>query len=716
MFTDSVIARLPEMPVEEDAVAQLFASVPAPSPSPATRPNAFWHEPGNTMPGRREDADSKATATPLTAAAQAALVASAGQPQPAAAGPRNRSTTMLGAAAPQAPRVAAPQRRLPTGALGGPTLGPDGVPIPSATARGNSLPAGALRDGRNQRAGEPVMTAAEAEAAVRGTRTLEPDTNAPSGLDLDIPPANTNSMRPGLSGAPPSSMRVRPAISAVAGKNSLRPKSGAASSDAMAMGNPSLGASGAGPSETVGPSPLRTKTLDPADSIPPDSGEPASQRPRSGKERRAEARRAARRKAAKHLPPAPVSATKPRWDPARITLVAFASVLLIGALGLGAAEAGIWVLPPPAAAMLGFENAQASLSKTGPGQPHLVMPKAAEASNGAAVAPQVARVPTASVAPPPLAPPMAAAADALVAPEPAPVAEPAKPADPSAAVAATTTASVPSVAVVGTTTPARPLVMNPPPGAAAPLASVATSWAMIEPEAEPSPLAPPASSAEPSPTAATSASATHAIPSAAANLPTPAPRAPSLPPQAVLPAAGPQLPAATGQPASASVAGKAFVAPTAAQLEAAAPAVVAPSPYTGDSIADADDFAAEEMSSTPGDRALALKMVALARNKLRARDAPGAAAMMLRQVTNDPQDHRAMEVLVRAWIAMGRGEDAVGYAELIVRKRPRRASYRVLEGDARLSAGDAAGAQVAWRVALQLEPDNVEAKRRLALQ
>jgi Flp pilus assembly protein TadD len=129
-----------------------------------------------------------------------------------------------------------------------------------------------------------------------------------------------------------------------------------------------------------------------------------------------------------------------------------------------------------------------------------------------------------------------------------------------------------------------------------------------------------------------------------------------------------------------------------------------------------EEFDLEEVSpGTPGDRAVAQKMVALARQKLKSRDAKGAADLMLRQVTNDPEDHHAMEVLVRAWIAMGRGDDAVGYAELIVKKRPRRAAYRVLEGDARLSAGDAAGAQVAWRVALQLEPDNVEAKRRLGM-
>jgi hypothetical protein len=152
-------------------------------------------------------------------------------------------------------------------------------------------------------------------------------------------------------------------------------------------------------------------------------------------------------------------------------------------------------------------------------------------------------------------------------------------------------------------------------------------------------------------------------------------------------------------------------APAAPQPSAATPVAVKP---TG-TVAQADEVDDDASPAPPGDRAVAQKMVAIARNKLKSRDAKGAADMMLRQVTTDPEDHHAMEVLVRAWIAMGRGDDAVGYAELIVKKRPRRAGYRVLEGDARLSAGDAAGAQVAWRVALQLEPDNIEAKRRLGM-
>jgi Flp pilus assembly protein TadD len=88
--------------------------------------------------------------------------------------------------------------------------------------------------------------------------------------------------------------------------------------------------------------------------------------------------------------------------------------------------------------------------------------------------------------------------------------------------------------------------------------------------------------------------------------------------------------------------------------------------------------------------------------------------MMLRVIATNPDDHHAMEVLVRAWIAMGRGKDAVGYAELIVKKRPKRAIYRLLEGDAKQLAGDRAGAEAAWRAVLALEPNDPEAKRRLA--
>lgn len=176
------------------------------------------------------------------------------------------------------------------------------------------------------------------------------------------------------------------------------------------------------------------------------------------------------------------------------------------------------------------------------------------------------------------------------------------------------------------------------------------------------------------------------------------------------------MPAAAAQPKSAAtppVPGSAVAVLAVAPQPSAAASAAPGKPAESGALMDEYE---EVLPEPPGDRAIAQKMVAIARQKLKSRDAKGAADMMLRQVTTDPEDHHAMEVLVRAWIAMGRGDDAVGYAELIVKKRPRRAVYRVLEGDARLSAGDAAGAQVAWRVALQLEPENVEAKRRLGLQ
>jgi hypothetical protein len=341
-------------------------------------------------------------------------------------------------------------------------------------------------------------------------------------------------------------------------------------------------------------------------------------------------------------------------DPAKITLLSFAAVLGIGALGIAAAEAGLWELPPRAAAMLGVENARASLSSAKPGQkPHLVMP--------AEPKPKVE-------APAPL-------------PEPQPV--PQAEEEPAAA------------------EEADGLRLNPPPGAVAPQSSAA-AWNMVE-EQPPAPLLLDA----PNPVAEPSASD---------------PEQPAVPEEPA-PASSPS--SGAGKQTSTTVAPANLASATApgtmpAAVAATPKAVVTLSPAAAPSSAgesEVEEFTLDEASgNTPGDRAVSAKLVALARSKLRSRDPAGAAEMMLRQVTVNPNDHHAMEILIRAWIAMGRGDDAVGYAELIVKKRPRRAAYRILEGDARLAAGDPAGAQVAWRVALQLEPENIDAKRRLGLQ
>lgn len=79
----------------------------------------------------------------------------------------------------------------------------------------------------------------------------------------------------------------------------------------------------------------------------------------------------------------------------------------------------------------------------------------------------------------------------------------------------------------------------------------------------------------------------------------------------------------------------------------------------------------------------------------------------------DSRDHHAMEGLARVHLARGNAEQALSFAEQIVKRRPKRAAYRVLHGQALLGVGDRAGARSAFQEALTLEPGNSEARRLL---
>lgn len=81
----------------------------------------------------------------------------------------------------------------------------------------------------------------------------------------------------------------------------------------------------------------------------------------------------------------------------------------------------------------------------------------------------------------------------------------------------------------------------------------------------------------------------------------------------------------------------------------------------------------------------------------------------------DPRNHYAM--LGIAEILMRRGEPAlaVPLIESAIARRRNRAAYRVLLGDARRDAGDAAGARRAWEEALEVDPENRAARSRLGM-
>ena len=57
--------------------------------------------------------------------------------------------------------------------------------------------------------------------------------------------------------------------------------------------------------------------------------------------------------------------------------------------------------------------------------------------------------------------------------------------------------------------------------------------------------------------------------------------------------------------------------------------------------------------------------------------------------------------------------EAIPFIENAIRRRGRRAEYRVLLGDARRDAGDLEGARAAWRQALEIDPDDRTAHERL---
>ncbi len=94
---------------------------------------------------------------------------------------------------------------------------------------------------------------------------------------------------------------------------------------------------------------------------------------------------------------------------------------------------------------------------------------------------------------------------------------------------------------------------------------------------------------------------------------------------------------------------------------------------------------------------------------------PVAETLYRQALALDPRNHYAM--LGIAEILMRRG-DAAGAIPLIegaIARRRNRAPYRVLLGDARRDAGDAAGARRAWEEALEIDPDNRAARSRLGL-
>lgn len=90
-----------------------------------------------------------------------------------------------------------------------------------------------------------------------------------------------------------------------------------------------------------------------------------------------------------------------------------------------------------------------------------------------------------------------------------------------------------------------------------------------------------------------------------------------------------------------------------------------------------------------------------------------AEALYRRVLVLDPNEHHAMVGLGRLLMERNRHADAIEPLRGAVQRRRRRAAYRVWLGDALAGAGDRAAAMEEWRAALEIEPNNAQARRRL---
>jgi predicted Zn-dependent protease len=138
-------------------------------------------------------------------------------------------------------------------------------------------------------------------------------------------------------------------------------------------------------------------------------------------------------------------------------------------------------------------------------------------------------------------------------------------------------------------------------------------------------------------------------------------------------------------------------------MEATEAAPLRAPPLSGPSLEEITDLPSPE----------AAQAIATARAALRAGRPKDAEAVLRPLLDKNPDDYHVAEVMAQALLARGAAVEAVGLAQRIVKKRPKRASYRALLGDALRRAGDEPSAKLAYKEALALDPKMREAQKRL---
>lgn len=189
--------------------------------------------------------------------------------------------------------------------------------------------------------------------------------------------------------------------------------------------------------------------------------------------------------------------------------------------------------------------------------------------------------------------------------------------------------------------------------------------------------------------------------------PTAAPTAPAKPSGSIAdpPAAPAAQPApAETVPASAEVAEAPVAVAVVPDVAVPAEAVVASAPAKPEAPVAEEPAQRVVISDDP---------VAAGDSLFRGGDLDAALVQYEAGLRADSRDHHAMEGLARIHLARGNAAEALPFAEQMVKRRPKRAAYRVLHGQALLGVGDRAGARRAFQEALTLEPGNSEARRLL---
>ena len=136
-----------------------------------------------------------------------------------------------------------------------------------------------------------------------------------------------------------------------------------------------------------------------------------------------------------------------------------------------------------------------------------------------------------------------------------------------------------------------------------------------------------------------------------------------------------------------------------------------------DSTADDSDMDSDrdpETAGLPTDRRGRISALLRAGNFQRHQGRHAVAAARYREVLRLDRDNgRAMAGLARVELSAHHPDQAVRWARSLVHAHPNQASNRVLLGDALAASGNQAGARRAWQAALQKDPRNSTARRRL---